>query len=298
MTRRTAIPTRARSSINWSPIRSEPSAARTGEHVESVTPGTFLHELQHMINNGQHVLIHHGQPEEGWLDEGESIVATELGARYYDVKYPPPSERTSAGQLFPDSAEPFIPEQLNDSYNYLTEPDTASLTLHTDADCCLAWRAGDWLLLRYVGDQFDSTVYARLDQSNITGTANLAHATGIPFAQMFANFGLALYTDSIPGVARAFDPGGESVVSYNLRQLYDRLYTDMSTQWVRRRASITRSRSLSRSRAAKRALGIDGPRNGQLLSADDVGLEPSERRVQPAERHEFSSVPPAAGGGV
>jgi hypothetical protein len=201
------------------------SCGHSVSEVESVTPGTFLHELQHMINNGQHVLIHHGQPEEGWLDEGESIVATELGARHYDAKYPPPTGRSSVGQLFPDSAEPFISEQLSDSYNWLTAPETASVTLHTDADCCLAWRAGDWLLLRYVGDQFDSTVYARLDQSNITGTANLAHATGIPFAQMFANFGVALYTDSLPGVARASIPPANRYVSYNLRQLYDRLYT-------------------------------------------------------------------------
>jgi hypothetical protein len=200
------------------------SCGHSVSEVESITPGTFLHELQHMISNGQHVIIAGGQPEEGWLDEGESIVATELGARFYDAKYPPPSGRTDPTQLFPDSAEPFISEQLYDSYTWLTDPDTASVTLHSDADCCLAWRAGDWLLMRYVGDQYDSTVFARLDQSNLTGTANLAHATGVPFAQMFANFGLALYTDSIPNVPRTSVPAINRYKSYNLRQLYQRLY--------------------------------------------------------------------------
>ena len=147
--------------------------------------------------------MNHGQPEEGWLDEGESIVATELGARYYQAKYPSPQGRTNPAQLFPDSAETFITEQLVDSYNYLTEPDTASVTLHTDADCCLAWRAGDWLLLRYIGDQFDSTVYARLENGTVTGTANLAQATGLAFPQLFGNWGIALYADSLPGQARA-----------------------------------------------------------------------------------------------
>jgi hypothetical protein len=201
------------------------SCAHSVSTVESVTPGTFLHELQHMINNGQHVIVHGGPAEEGWLDEGESIVATELGARYYDAKYPAPMERSNPDQLFPDSAEPFITEQLYDSYNWLTDPDTASVTLHTDADCCLAWRAGDWMLLRYVGDQFDSTVYARLDQSNITGTANLTHATGIPFTQMFANFGIALYTDSLPGISRSAIPPADRYASYNFRLIYDRLYS-------------------------------------------------------------------------
>jgi hypothetical protein len=202
------------------------SCAHSVSTIESVTPGTFLHELQHMINNGQHVLVHGGSAEEGWLDEGESIVATELGARYYSAKYPPPMERSNPQQLFPDSAEPFITEQLYDSYNWLTDPDTASVTLHTDADCCLAWRAGDWMLLRYVGDRFDSTVYARLDQSNITGTANLTHATGVPFAEMFANFGIALYTDSLDGVSRSAIPPDDRYVSYNFRQIYARLYSN------------------------------------------------------------------------
>ena len=201
------------------------SCAHTVGAVDSVTPGTFLHELQHLINNGHHVVMNHGQPEEGWLDEGESIVATELGARYYQAKYPSPQGRTNPAQLFPDSAETFITEQLVDSYNYLTDPDTASVTLHTDADCCLAWRAGDWLLLRYIGDQFDSTVYARLENGTVTGTANLAQATGLSFPQLFGNWGIALYADSLPGQARAaVPPQYRFTTPHNLRQYYQALY--------------------------------------------------------------------------
>jgi len=201
------------------------SCAHTVGAVDSVTPGTFLHELQHLINNGHHVVMNHGQPEEGWLDEGESIVATELGARYYQAKYPTPTGRTNPAQLFPDSAETFVTEQLVDSYNYLTDPDTASVTLHTDADCCLAWRAGDWLLLRYIGDQFDSTVYARLENGAVTGTANLAQATGLSFPQLFGNWGIALYADSLPGQPRsAVPPQYRFTTPHNLRQYYQALY--------------------------------------------------------------------------
>jgi hypothetical protein len=208
------------------------SCAHTVADVVSITPGTFLHELQHMINNGHHVVINHGQPEEGWLDEGESIVATELAARYYQAKYPSPSGRTNPSQLFPDSAEPFISEQLVDSYNYLTDPDTASLTLHTDADCCLAWRAGDWLLLRYVGDQFDSTVYMRLENGTVTGTANLAAATGLSFQQLFGNFGITLYADSLPGQARDAVPSQYRYAPpHNLRQYYQALYNAADGQY-------------------------------------------------------------------
>jgi hypothetical protein len=203
------------------------SCAHTVGGVDSLTPGVFLHELQHMINFGHHVIINHGPSEEGWLDEGESIVATELGARYYQAKYPiPPAGRTNGvNQYFPDSAETFISEQLLDSYNYLSLPDTASVTLHSDNDCCLAWRAGDWLLLRYLGDQYDSTFYAKLENGAVTGTANLAQAAGITFQQLFGNWGIALLTDSLVGQPRTAVP---SVYRYttphNLRAYYQALY--------------------------------------------------------------------------
>src|SRR5205823_4111736 len=56
--------------------------ASTG--VKTGTPGTFVHELQHMINFSQHVLIQGSSvSEEGWLDEGLSKYAEELAGRSY-----------------------------------------------------------------------------------------------------------------------------------------------------------------------------------------------------------------------
>ena len=206
------------------------SCAHSVSTVVSTTPGTFLHELQHMINFGHHVVMHNGSAEEGWLDEGESIVATELGARHYEALFPPPSGRASPAQIFPDSAEPFITEQLFDSYNYLLQTDTISLTLHSDADCCLQWRGGDWLLLRYMGDQFDSTVYGRLENGIVTGTANLAAASGVSFPTIFANFGIALFADSLPGVPRSAMPPQYQFPSYNFRTDYKALFAGAGGQ--------------------------------------------------------------------
>jgi hypothetical protein len=206
------------------------SCAHSVSSVVSTTPSTFLHELQHMINFGRHVILHNSPPEEGWLDEGESIVATELGARHYEALFPPPTGRTNPSQIFPDSAEPFITEQIFDSYNYLLHSDTISLTLHSDADCCLQWRGGDWLLLRYMGDQFDSTVYAKLENGPLTGTANLAAAAGVVFPTIFANFGVALYADSLPGVPRSAIPPQYQFQSYNFRTVYQALFASAGGQ--------------------------------------------------------------------
>src|SRR5580704_2565390 len=77
------------------------SCAHSVDDVFSIIPGTFMHELQHMISYGQHVLIHGAQPEEGWLDEGMSIVSTELGGLHYDSLY-----AATGNTAYADSASP------------------------------------------------------------------------------------------------------------------------------------------------------------------------------------------------
>ena len=88
-------------------------------------------------------MVHGGNPEEGWLDEGLSIVAEELGSLYYEQKCPGTTCRTDPSQLFPDSSQAFISGFLFDSYFYALRPDTASVTLHSDADDGFSWRGGD-----------------------------------------------------------------------------------------------------------------------------------------------------------
>jgi hypothetical protein len=201
------------------------SCAHSVANIELTVPSTFLHELQHLINFSQHVIVHNAKvAEEGWLDEGLSIVAEELGSKYYERKYPAPTGRTNPLQLFPDSSQGFIGGLLSDSYHYLLEPDTTTVTLHSDSDGGLAWRGSVWLLARWLGDLKGETVYKRLEATALTGTANIEAATGEPFQRLFADFGIALYADSIVGVARSAVPLRDRFVTRNLRQLYAALF--------------------------------------------------------------------------
>jgi hypothetical protein len=201
------------------------SCAHSVADIEFSVPATFLHEVQHLINFSQHVILHGGrQEEEGWLDEGLSIVAEELGSRYYEQRFPPPSGRTNPLQLFPDSAQGFIGSLLEDSYAYLLEPDTATVTLHSDSDDGFAWRGSVWLLARWLGDQKGEDVYKRLEATALTGTANIESATGESFPGLFADFGLSLYTDSLLGVPRADIPARDRFRTRNLRQMYAALF--------------------------------------------------------------------------
>jgi hypothetical protein len=199
-----------------------PHAAQDLEGEEGVT---FVHELQHLINFSQHVLVQNSTSEEGWLDEGLSLIAQELGSLYYEQKYPAPAGRSSPLQLFPDSSEPYIGDLLATSYSYLLGPDTTTLTLHSDADMGLNWRGGDWLLLRWLGDQEGGDTFFRaLEETPLTGVANIEAAAHASFPSLFGHFSVALYTDSIPGVARSQVPAQDRFLSRDLRRLYAAYY--------------------------------------------------------------------------
>ncbi len=200
------------------------SCTHTVSQVEFDIPATFLHELQHLVNFSQHVVVHGGSPEQGWLDEGLSLVAEEEGAVHYEQLYPPPSGRTDPSQLFPDSAESFVQGFLYDSYQYALLPDTSSVTLHSDSDNGFSWRGGDWLLLRWLGDQTNNAVYRKLEDTYATGVPNIENAMGQPFPTLFADFGLALYTDSLPGLPRNTAPAADRFATRNVSQLWARLF--------------------------------------------------------------------------
>ncbi len=202
------------------------SCAHPVDAVEQLTPSTFIHEFQHMISFGQHSILRMGNEEDPWLNEGLSHLAEELGSRYYENRFPPPTGRTDAGQAFPDSSQGFISGDLYNSYHYLLKTastdttDAPSVSNWGNGDGTLVQRGGAWLFLRWLGDQQDSLVYGRLDQTSSTGVANIQAASGTSFPTLFGEFSLALYTDSLPGVPRSSIPSAYRFTSRNLRALF------------------------------------------------------------------------------
>jgi hypothetical protein len=206
--------------------------ATTKADVQRRLPSTFIHELQHMISYNQHRLVRGGSQETDWLNEGLSHIAEELGARYYEAKYPPPTGRSDPNLIFPDSAQGFILEDLANAYDYLVAPSANSVTLFDTRACCEE-RGASWLFLRWLGDQRDSTIYTRLVQTNKTGVANVENATGETFGRLFGDFGIAAYTDSLPGVPRTSIPRQYRFTSRNLRYLFAALNRNYSNLFPR-----------------------------------------------------------------
>ena len=78
--------------------------------------------------------------------------------------------------------------------------------------------------MRWLGDQMGAGFYKKLEQSTLTGVANIQGASGQTFPALFANFGLSLFTDSLPGLARTTAPAVNRFTTRNMRQMWARLY--------------------------------------------------------------------------
>ncbi len=199
------------------------SCAHRKSQVTAQTPTTFIHEFQHMISYNQHVLLRQGQSEVTWLNEGLSHIAEELGSKYYEAKYPAPTGRTNAAQLFPDSSQAFITPDLRNAYSYLLAPRHQSVTTFSTLGT-LEERGAAWLFLRWLGDQKGDQIYKQLVETTRRGTDNVAGAAGEPFPALFGDFGLAAYTDSIDGVPRSAVPVRYRFTTRNTRQIFARLF--------------------------------------------------------------------------
>jgi hypothetical protein len=121
---------------------------------------------------------------------------------------------------------------MYDSYQYALLPDTASITLSDDASGGDSWRGGAWLLARYLADQYGDRALKALATGPADGLAAITAVTGQSFTSTFADFGLALYTDSLPGLARTTAPAVNRFTTRNLRQLWARLYATSASSYV------------------------------------------------------------------
>ena len=201
----------------------EYSCAHTTSFMLRLTPATFIHELQHMISYNQHVLVRNSPSEVTWLNEGLSHIAEELGGKYYETKYPAPLGRANPAQLFPDSAQGFTPPQFQNAYAYLSAPTTQSVTAFAGLGT-LEERGAAWLFLRWLGDQKGEGIYKQLVQTNRTGIDNVADKASESFPELFGDFGIATYADSVDGVPRSSIPLRYRFTSRNTRQVFGRLY--------------------------------------------------------------------------
>jgi len=178
------------------------SCAHTAAQVKTGTPGTFAHEFQHMINFAQHTLIQGGTvSEEGWLDEGLSQYAEELTAR----RYLQAGDTTTFSRL--------AINDVFDAYQYLSTTGAAALLIEFDQGT-QAERGASWLFARYIVDQYGAGLPAKLVQTTLAGSGNLAAQTGHSFDTTVTRWALANWVSDLPGF---LTPAELSYTSWHFR---------------------------------------------------------------------------------
>jgi hypothetical protein len=161
------------------------SCPHTSAKVERVLPPVLAHELEHMINYNQHVLVLGAtQPEQTWLDEALAKHAEELAGRTF---------------LPGDSATfySYTRGELIDAYMYLESPETHYLVTPTDQN--LGDVGAGWLFLRYVFDQFGDSLSRRLVETTSYGAQNVSAQTGYSFPLLVGQWALANWVSDLPG---------------------------------------------------------------------------------------------------
>lgn len=157
-------------------------------------PGVFIHEFQHMINYGQHVLERNGDAEDTWLDEGLSGMAEELGGRQV------PDDRC----LDNDCLTQFHAGNLVNAYNYLAQVNSAYLIGPRRPPLPLTQYGATWLFVRWLSDHFaaeptlGTDLTRALVQTTRTGAENVVSATETPFDRLLGEWQLANYLEDHP----------------------------------------------------------------------------------------------------
>ncbi|HVH10720.1 MAG TPA: hypothetical protein VM736_13080 [Gemmatimonadales bacterium] len=176
------------------------SCAHTRANVKHVTPGTFMHEFQHMINFAQHVLIKFGNAtEDGWLDEGLSKYAEELAGRSF---LRPTCQNYPTYTPCPDTLTfwRYTINNVYDAYQYLHAPGGSALLIQLDQGT-LAEVGASWLFMRYLVDQFGTQLTDSLAQTTLAGSANVAAQTHQPFTTTVTRWALSNWVSDLPGFA-------------------------------------------------------------------------------------------------
>ncbi len=179
------------------------SCPHSRAEVKAVLPGTFTHEFQHMINYVQHVLVRPGQAEEGWLDEGLSKYAEELAGRSYL-----PGDTATFSQ--------YAIGDVVDAYRYLSATGSSPLLIEFDQGT-LAEVGASWLFVRYLVDQYGSSLPGKLDQTPLNGAANVVAQTGHAFDTTLTRWALANWVSDLPGFTA---PPELQYTSWHFRSTY------------------------------------------------------------------------------
>jgi hypothetical protein len=195
-----------------------PNEACEVDRIQAVRalPGVFIHEFQHMINYGQHVLQRDGDAEDTWLDEGLAGMAEELGGRLV------PDDRC----LDNDCLSQFHSSNFVNAYRYLAQLDGAYLIGPRQPPLPLTEYGATWLFVRWLSDHFaaeptlGNDLTRALVQTTRTGAENVVSATETPFDRLIGEWQLANFLEDHPDFEELTAGTRFRYTSWDIREVF------------------------------------------------------------------------------
>ncbi|HKO15169.1 MAG TPA: hypothetical protein VJU87_02965 [Gemmatimonadaceae bacterium] len=196
---------------------------RSKSDVTSLTISTTAHEFQHLINASRRMFVNDANDfEEVWLNEGLSHIAEEL-LFYRESAGLTPRENLDAPTIrsSAQSVDAFNNDQINNMgryIEYLKRPSTSSPYAPDDS---LWTRGATWSFLRYAADHrgaSDGDVWFQLDNSKVTGLANLQNVFGAGLTNIFRDWATSVLTDDLVSTDPAYQQP-----SWNFRSIFPAL---------------------------------------------------------------------------
>jgi hypothetical protein len=192
----------------------------TKDFVQTITPGTIAHEFQHVINATRRLYVNTGAApsEERWLNEGLSHIAEELA--FYKSSGLSPRQNIGASiftSQYSAAYQTFQSENFSRLRLYIATPETQAVFGLNDNDDDLPTRGAAWSFLRYAADRRgasnEAAFWYSLENSNLTGMANLDAVIGADTRTLIRDWTLSIFLDDLmPGVASNYQQP-----SWNLR---------------------------------------------------------------------------------
>jgi hypothetical protein len=208
-----------------------PNEACGVDRVQAVEalPGVFIHEFQHMINYGQHVLQRDGDAEDTWLDEGLAGMAEELGGRLV------PDDRCANN----DCLTQFHSSNFVNAYDYLAQLNSAYLIGPRQPPIPLTQYGATWLFVRWLADHFAAEPMLGTDltralvQTTRTGAENVVSAVELPFDRLIGEWQLANYLEDHPDFGDLTAGTRFGYTSWNIREVYASFHQQNPGQFPR-----------------------------------------------------------------
>ncbi|MEO7085998.1 MAG: hypothetical protein ABI442_06690 [Gemmatimonadaceae bacterium] len=205
--------------------------ARSKAGVQGLTPGTLVHEFQHLINAGRRLYVNDANDfEEVWLNEGLSHIAEEL--LYYHVAKQPTRQNLGISIIAADTASANIWNTYQSDNSgrfqvFLSKP--AATSVYADNDS-LETRGATWNLLRYLADHrgsSDGDAWQQLDNAKTVGQQNLATVFAgdgkiSTLLLQIRDWATSIFADDVPGMNDA----KYADLSWNMRNIFPRLVSN------------------------------------------------------------------------